>query len=319
MWAKINTLLSTNNTRRGFTIVELLIVVVVIAILAAITIVSYNGIQQRARVSTVMADLSNSAKKMANDNTLNGSFALSAGAVDSGKGLPASAGTTYQFHSTGSTYCITATNGNLSYKISDTNTSPTLGGCAGDSQGGVPAVTNYILNPSFEDGTMNNGGNISASGGSRAIVTSGAPYGSKFMRATFTDVTALGWGQHSASVSTGTYTASFYVRSDIGIKFQPYLQGTATKSTVSSSGIVTAPANTWVRAWTTVNVTAAGTIQVGGYFVKDTTTPTTSNYIDFDGFMLSSGVSLLNYADGSSTDWMWNGLPNNATSTGPPQ
>jgi len=33
---------------RGFTIVELLIVVVVIAILAAITIVAYNGIQARA-------------------------------------------------------------------------------------------------------------------------------------------------------------------------------------------------------------------------------------------------------------------------------
>ena len=33
----------------GFTIVELLIVIVVIAILAAITIVAYNGIQQRAR------------------------------------------------------------------------------------------------------------------------------------------------------------------------------------------------------------------------------------------------------------------------------
>lgn len=35
--------------RRGFTIVELLIVVVVIAILASITIVSFNGIQTRAR------------------------------------------------------------------------------------------------------------------------------------------------------------------------------------------------------------------------------------------------------------------------------
>ena len=36
-------------TRRGFTIVELLIVIVVIGILAAITIVAYNGITQRAR------------------------------------------------------------------------------------------------------------------------------------------------------------------------------------------------------------------------------------------------------------------------------
>lgn len=36
-------------TTRGFTIVELLIVIVVIAILAAISVVAYNGIQQRAR------------------------------------------------------------------------------------------------------------------------------------------------------------------------------------------------------------------------------------------------------------------------------
>lgn len=42
---------------KGFTIVELLIVVVVIAILAAITIVGYNGIQTRARVSTAQSDL----------------------------------------------------------------------------------------------------------------------------------------------------------------------------------------------------------------------------------------------------------------------
>jgi len=43
----------------GFTIVELLIVIVVIGILAAITIVSYNGIQDRARTAQVNADLAN--------------------------------------------------------------------------------------------------------------------------------------------------------------------------------------------------------------------------------------------------------------------
>ncbi|NCU38292.1 type II secretion system protein [Candidatus Saccharibacteria bacterium] len=39
------------NTAKGFTIVELLIVIVVIAILAAITMVSYTGIQARATIN----------------------------------------------------------------------------------------------------------------------------------------------------------------------------------------------------------------------------------------------------------------------------
>ena len=46
LWAK----------QKGFTIVELLIVIVVIAILAAITIVAYNGVQARAHDSKREAD-----------------------------------------------------------------------------------------------------------------------------------------------------------------------------------------------------------------------------------------------------------------------
>ena len=63
-------------TTSGFTIVELLIVIVVIAILAAITIVAYNGIQNRAYDTTVQADLSNLMKKFQLYKADKGNFPL---------------------------------------------------------------------------------------------------------------------------------------------------------------------------------------------------------------------------------------------------
>ena len=50
--------------KSGFTIVELLIVIVVIAILAAISIVAYNGIQQRARDNIRKSDLAAISKAL---------------------------------------------------------------------------------------------------------------------------------------------------------------------------------------------------------------------------------------------------------------
>lgn len=60
--------------QKGFTIVELLIVIVVIAILAAISIVAYTGIQQRARNSQAQSLASQVAKKAEVYYALNGSY-----------------------------------------------------------------------------------------------------------------------------------------------------------------------------------------------------------------------------------------------------
>lgn len=43
--------------KSGFTIVELLIVIVVIAILATISVVAYGGVRQRAQVTAIVSDL----------------------------------------------------------------------------------------------------------------------------------------------------------------------------------------------------------------------------------------------------------------------
>lgn len=130
MWAK--------QKRTGFTIVELLIVIVVIAILAAITIVAYNGIQQRARASTASNALAQAKKKLALYQVDNGLFpsSLSGAQISDGSDV------TYQYTLTnsGQSYCVTATSGNVSYKVTE-STQPTNGGCPGDMQNGVLATS----------------------------------------------------------------------------------------------------------------------------------------------------------------------------------
>ena len=65
----------------GFTIVELLIVIVVIAILAAITIVAFNGVTARANTSSAEAAASTVAKKAEAYNAEQSSYPASSGAL----------------------------------------------------------------------------------------------------------------------------------------------------------------------------------------------------------------------------------------------
>lgn len=75
----------TPQNKHGFTIVELLIVVVVIAILAAITIVAFNGIQNRARDSsrdTAVKSIQKALEMYKADN--NGLYPNACGTVNTG-------------------------------------------------------------------------------------------------------------------------------------------------------------------------------------------------------------------------------------------
>ena len=89
-------------TQTGFTIVELLIVIVVIGILAAITIVAFNGVQQSAAVASLQSDLRNAQSQIRIEKEVEGSYP-----VDDSE-LAASAGTNYEYDYDTDSFCITA-------------------------------------------------------------------------------------------------------------------------------------------------------------------------------------------------------------------
>lgn len=120
---------TAQHTALGFTIIELLVVIVIIGILATISVISFNGIQQRAASTVLMSDLKNASAQLEIDKFSNNEQYAATAA-----GLKASPGTTYQYTTTGSTYCLSATSdrsGVTPYYVASTNLSLTSGVCPG--------------------------------------------------------------------------------------------------------------------------------------------------------------------------------------------
>lgn len=126
----------------GFTIVELLIVVVVIAILATVTVVAYNSISSRAKAGAVQAEASQAGKKVQTYATTNNEqypTSLTSAGVGGGSSY-------FEYSvnnsATPKTFCISATAFGISYNVSSSS-SPTVGLCPGHT--GIPIVNgNYM-------------------------------------------------------------------------------------------------------------------------------------------------------------------------------
>jgi prepilin-type N-terminal cleavage/methylation domain-containing protein len=123
-----------NKHTSGFTIVELLIVIVVIGILAAITIVAYNGIQDRARISAATSRLTQVARKISVWQVDNPGATPTTLAEVGVSNDDASLQLTSDNSVTPATYCVTVTSGALRYYINSTNSTPVAGACTGYNQ-----------------------------------------------------------------------------------------------------------------------------------------------------------------------------------------
>ncbi len=143
--------------QRGFTIVELLVVIVVIGILAAITIVSYTGISQRATVASIQSDLTNASNIFKMDQVTNSGYPSDLTSANNNKGIPSCTSTTACFYAVNNSitpqgFCLDVTKNSTTYKITN-DSAPTLGDCR--SYGLVVSVDagNVISYPSPFTGT----------------------------------------------------------------------------------------------------------------------------------------------------------------------
>lgn len=196
----------------GFTIVELLIVVVVIAILSTITIISYNGITARATESALMSEVGQSTDKIElyrlteNTPSYPGNATLA--------GISSRSGTlTYLPSGDGRTYCVQVQKGDKSYFATDADTTPRKGGCLN-----FGLAAQWKLNGNGLDGTTNaNDGSFTG-----GYVAAAGQNGIAANAMTFSSTNYMSVGD-STSIGADAQSFSFWVR--------PTSWATATAST----------------------------------------------------------------------------------------
>ena len=313
--------LTLHNKKSGFTIVELLIVIVVIAVLAAITIVAYNGIQDRAHTSAAASSSTQAAKKIKvwqvdNELTTPSCSQFYTLVTNSGTGAPTGTcafdfkDTNYQYtgYSAGA-FCVTTTVVNKSYKVSD-STTPTAGGCAGHGQGGVAAITNLVLDPKAT-GSNWFGSNLSGSiTRTYGVSWNGTTNWVRMVASTAGYSSARLYVNELDLVDGSTYTASFVVGNS----------GTATVTffidfcDVNSPVISVAPGEQKRISFSAGIADYTATYR----FIDVNINQTDANGLLITSGMLTRGSTLYNYADGTSANWAWTGTANNSTSSGPP-
>jgi prepilin-type N-terminal cleavage/methylation domain-containing protein len=113
-----------SSTASGFTIVELLVVIVVIGVLATITIVSFSGISQRATVASLQSDLEGASRLLMLDQVSsdNGNFPDTLTIANNGMGITSNSNDlSYAVNNNTNPkgFCVASKHGTTSYRITN--------------------------------------------------------------------------------------------------------------------------------------------------------------------------------------------------------
>lgn len=189
--------------QKGFTIVELLIVVVVIAILAAITIVAFNGIQNRAKETSVMSEVSQAVRKI--ESSKSGSTTESYPSNASQAGVQNVTGLTYSYDASSASYCVQITRNGITYSATNVNKKPVAEECRNTSLIGW--------------WKMNGNGNDSSGNGRNATISSGfwslGPRDESDSSIEFTGTPPTATVDNSANILPSQMTFSFWFNANI--------------------------------------------------------------------------------------------------------
>ena len=98
--------ISLSSSQNGFTIVELLVVIIVIGILVTIAVVSYSVITENAKKQSVATDAQTMASNLAKYKSEHGAYPSNLASLTDAP----QTNTTYQYayNGTAGTYCLTA-------------------------------------------------------------------------------------------------------------------------------------------------------------------------------------------------------------------
>jgi prepilin-type N-terminal cleavage/methylation domain-containing protein len=304
----------------GFTIVELLIVVVVIAILAAITIVSYNGITKRANESTMQSAAKQVGSAISLYKADNGAYPASLSVLGIDQTLYSDTSLLWAYTtSSADQYCLSVGSSRTTaiFHVSDGNGGSQSGICSehtvamlASPTSPAGSVTNFPTRGGYTDITL---ANVSSPADNTEVQIGSVPTGS-WMIVVFAYTNAAdptppaGWTTLvTRHANNSLYTSVYGKIKQAGDASQQYFDAAGTNGTFSLTGVFLWGGNgAAVNSWTlgafgdrasnatatttvtpTVSTTVAKTLVLS--FSTERTVATETNYVSLVG----------------ATPWIW--------------